>query len=107
MNKYNNKKTFVDGICFDSKGEAQRYSELLLLQKAKEISDLKCQVKFEIIPKNGKEQAAYYIADFYYIENGKEIVEDYKSKVTKTPAYILKRKLFKLHYPDYVFKEVY
>lgn len=36
--KYNNKKVTVDGIVFDSKREASRYSELIMLQRAGEIS---------------------------------------------------------------------
>ena len=32
--KYNNKKTEVDNIKFDSKKESQRYMELSMLQKA-------------------------------------------------------------------------
>jgi len=34
MSKYNNVKTVIDGITFDSKKEAQRYQDLLLLQLA-------------------------------------------------------------------------
>ena len=39
-NKYNAVKTVVDGITFDSKKEARRYSELLLLEKAGEIANI-------------------------------------------------------------------
>ena len=38
MNKYHNRKVAIDGILFDSKKEAGRYQELLLLQQAGEIS---------------------------------------------------------------------
>lgn len=37
-NKYNNHKTIVDGIKFDSIREAERYQELKLLETAGEIS---------------------------------------------------------------------
>ena len=102
--KYRSKKTTLDGIQFDSKKEAQRYAELLLLQKGGIISDLKLQVKFEIIPKQKDERAAHYIADFVYQENGKTVAED--TKGYKTKEYILKRKLFKYNYPDINFKEL-
>ncbi len=46
MNKYRNRKTVVDNIKFDSVLEANRYRELMLLQRAKEISNLKLQVPF-------------------------------------------------------------
>ena len=38
--KYNARKTVVDGIKFDSKKEAARYSELKLMEKAGEIYNL-------------------------------------------------------------------
>lgn len=66
MAKYGNKKVKYNGIVFDSKKEALRYKELLLLERAKEIFDLQLQVKFELLPSqkeqyivciNGKERA--------------------------------------------------
>lgn len=45
--KYGNSKTY-DG--FDSKKEARRYQELLIMERAGKISDLKRQVKFILIP---------------------------------------------------------
>lgn len=94
--KYRNKKVVVDGIEFDSKKEARRYSELLLLERAGAIQDLKSQVKFELIPSqryDGKviERPCHYIADFTYQENGFLVVED--TKGLKTKDYIIKRKL--------------
>ena len=51
MNKYYNQKTYTsDGILHASQKEAQRWSELKLLQRAGEISDLKRQVEYELIP---------------------------------------------------------
>lgn len=50
MSKYNSKKTVVDGQKFDSKKEARRYQELLLLEKAGAIKNLSRQVKFVLIP---------------------------------------------------------
>ena len=48
--KYNNRKIEVDGMVFDSKKEASRYEELLLLQKAGAISGLRRQVRYVLIP---------------------------------------------------------
>ena len=109
-NKYKAIKTVVNGIEFDSRKEARRYQELLLMQKAGVIKKLDMQVKFVLIPaqyditvrygKNGKrlkdkkkllEKECSYIADFVYEENGKQIVED--TKGVKTKDYIIKRKL--------------
>jgi hypothetical protein len=96
MNKYHNKKVRYNGIAFDSKKEARRYSELLLLERAGVITDLQMQVPFVLIPSqriNGKvaERECKYIADFVYTENEKKVVED--TKGMKTKDYIIKRKL--------------
>lgn len=113
MNKYHSKKITRNGITYDSKKEARRHAELLLLQRAGKISDLQTQVKFELIPaqyesfprysdktgkrlKDGKrciEQSVNYFADFVYLDKatGKKIVED--TKGMRTEKYIIKRKL--------------
>ena len=105
--KYNNHKVTVDGEVFDSKKEAQRYRELLLLEKAGAISGLQRQVKFILIPaqreadiigprggiKKGRtiEKECSYVADFVYQEDGRVVVED--TKGFKTTEYVIKRKL--------------
>lgn len=96
VSKYHNKKITVGGDTFDSTKEYSRYCELKLLERAGVISDLKRQVRFEVIPKqekNGRtiERAATYIADFVYTEDGKMVVEDCKGM--RTDVYKLKRKL--------------
>ena len=94
MSKYHNTKTTLDGITFDSKKEATRYAELMLLQRSGLIQNLRLQVPFELIPKQAGERAVRYIADFVYDENGETVVEDTKSEITRAnPTYILKRKL--------------
>jgi len=50
MSKYNSRKIERDGMVFDSVKEYRRYTELSLLEKAGEISDLQRQVKFRLIP---------------------------------------------------------
>lgn len=106
MNKYRNIKTVIDGIRFDSKREAERYSELKLMEKANMISGLQLQPVFELQAKfkhNGKtERAITYIADFQYVQNGKTVVEDVKGM--KTDVFNIKRKLFLYKYPDIDFR---
>ena len=104
MNKYRNQKTPLYGIPFDSKKEAWRYAELLDKYNRGEISDLRLQVPFELIPKQKGERTVVYIADFVYVMDGKTVVEDVKG--CKTKDYVIKRKLFKLRYPEFVFCEV-
>lgn len=101
MSKYKSKKTVVNGIVFDSRREANRYSELLLLERAGVIKNLELQKSFELIPSqkiNGKvvERPCKYIADFVYEENGKTVVED--TKGMRTDKYIIKRKLMLYKY---------
>jgi len=86
---------------YASKKEYYRSNELKLLQRAGEISDLKEQVEYLLLPAqyeiiNGKkkciEQSVKYIADFQYIDKkGNLVVED--TKGFRTQAYIIKRKL--------------
>ena len=126
MNKYGNKKITIDGEVFDSKREYYRYMDLKLLLLCGAISDLRRQVKYELIPvqrekstrvyKKGRkkgqpiegkiiEKAVNYVADFVYIDTatGKEVVEDAKGMRTKD--YILKRKML-LYFHGIKIKEV-
>ena len=96
MNKYKNQRIIDGGEVFDSQKEYIRYRELLLLQRAGHITDLKRQMPFVLVPVqkiDGKivERACSYIADFVYQENGKTVVED--TKGVRTKDYIIKRKL--------------
>ena len=99
--KYHNKITYVDGIPFDSQKEAQRYSELKLLERAGEITDLELQPVFILEEgiKKGKRKIRdiTYIADFRYkdLKTGKTVVEDIKG--FKTKDFRIKQKLFDLH----------
>lgn len=69
---------------FDSKREARRHGELLLLLRAKEIDCLERQVKFELAPsvkiagEKRARPALRFTADFRYVENGQTVVEDCK-----------------------------
>ena len=107
--KYRNNKIVFDNATFDSMKEYRRYLDLLSLQMAGEIKDLRRQVKYILIPaqrepdtigkrggvKKGKllEREVAYFADFVYINtgSGEEIVED--TKGIRTTEYILKRKM--------------
>lgn len=99
--KYRNKKVVLDGIRFDSKREAERYSYLKVLERVGEIEKLELQKKFVLVPaqrnKAGKvtERAITYRADFYYFDKrqGKWVVED--AKGVKTDVYKMKKKLMR------------
>lgn len=111
MSKYNSEKITVDGETFHSKKESRRWKELLLLENAGKIHDLRRQVPFVLIPaqyetyqrcseKTGKrlkdvkrciEHGCVYVADFVYYIGDEIIVED--TKGVRTADYIIKRKL--------------
>lgn len=92
--KYLNKKTEIDGIVFDSQKEAFFY---LKYRNDKNITDLKCQIPFNIVINNKK--ICKYIADFTYIKDGKMHVIDIKSDYTvKLPVFRLKKKLVEALY---------
>ena len=125
-NKYKAVKTTIDGITFDSKREAKRYTELKLLEKAGHITHLELQPEYQITINGAK--ICKYKADFRYftvrqenreqytnskgewqtptITGDKEgqIVED--TKGFKTPIYRLKKKLVEACYPGTQIKEV-
>ena len=92
--KYGNRKAKARGKVFDSTMERSRYYTLSMLEKAGEISDLRMQVPYELIPAIYETQevqlktktkqvqklvqrATYYVADFVYKDaEGNEVVED-------------------------------
>lgn len=98
--KYHAKRTSVDGIVFDSKREADRYLVLKSMEKDGTIEDLRRQVRYELIPAfdvGGKHyRPVFYVADFVYVEDGKEVVEDVKGM--RTDVYRIKSKLFARRY---------
>lgn len=102
--KYGNKRQKVDGIIFDSNKELLRYHQLMVLERIGEISDLKRQVSFELVPAmrlHGEKkikEALCYVADFTYVNNktGNLIIEDVKSTATsKDKMFRLKKHLMK------------
>jgi hypothetical protein len=106
--KYGNKKVCLDGYEFDSQKEANRYCELKLLVRVGEITDLKVHPEYVVWEgaRCGRRQRRVIklVPDFEYIENGQKIVEDVKTKPTKTRAFMLKLKLFREKYPDIEFR---
>lgn len=106
--KVPHERIVVNGIEFDSKAEHDRYLELLVMERAGIISGLECHPRWEIIPAQkvpGRHgfKAAHYTADFKYVRDGVEHVEDVKSTYTREDkAYILRRKLMHMVHGIYV-----
>jgi len=101
MNKYGAMKTEVAGITFDSKAEARRYGQLIMLERAGHIAGLTRQVPFVLAPSVKFEDAKKakpalrYMADFMYsdVGTGKIVVEDVKGVIT--PLFRVKQHLMK------------
>ena len=95
---------------FDSQKEARRYDELATLERAGKIRDLRMQVDFTLQEaytdgEGRRVRAIRYRADFTYVRvketigeytfRDQLVVEDVKSRATRTKEYIMKRKLMK------------
>ena len=72
--KYKNNRVTVDGITFDSAGEARRWAELQLLQRAGKIGGLMRQHTLPLSVKGAKICAIR--PDFRYTENDRVVYED-------------------------------
>jgi len=102
-NKYQARAVRVDGILFDSQREAARYQELKLLVAAGLIGELEVHPGFPLqvmaLSEPGPPWTIHTVgmfhADFRYrnLRTDAVIVEDVKSKPTKTEAYKLRKKI--------------
>lgn len=96
-NKYNAKKTVIDGITFDSKAESNYYAMLKIREKAGEISNIELQKPYLLLADNDV-LVATYKADFAfhdYIENRYRVID---VKGFDTPLSRHKRKHVKAQY---------
>ncbi|MGO4304214.1 DUF1064 domain-containing protein [Cupriavidus sp. RAF12] len=96
--KYGNQRVTWNGQTFDSRREMERYSHLLLLERAGHIQQLERQVVFVLSPAvviaGRKRPALRYVADFVYRDAaGNQVTEDAKGAVTD--VYRVKRHLMK------------
>jgi len=90
--KYRNKRKTVDKIKFDSVKEANRYCELINLQRAGEVSHFFRQVIFDL-----GEGIIYKLDFMVFWTDGHISYEDVKG--FKTDVYKLKKKLVEGRYP--------
>lgn len=94
--KYRNRVTETEDGRFDSEAEYRHWCHLKIRQRVGEITDLRRQVVFELIPaqkrpSGGSERACNYIADFVYQEDGRTVTADVKG--ASTDVWIMKRKM--------------
>lgn len=98
--KYRSIKEWVDGICFDSKKEAEFYRTLKLLLRVGEIKGFCRQARFIITDGTDKEnRAVEYVTDFivFYKDGTYRIID---TKGIQTKEFKLKMKAFKEKYPE-------
>lgn len=106
--KYNATKKMVDGILFDSAGEARAFQVLRSWAVAGAITGLELQPRF-LLQERFRDSAGKahrqieYRADFRFLRDGKPVVVDYKG--VRTPTYGVKIKLFLARYPELAFEE--
>ena len=104
-NKFNAKKQIYKGMKFDSKKELTRYLVLEQMEKNNYISELELHPTIPLIVNGIK--IGRYTADFKYKNNnGEVIIEDVKSKITKTRDYILRKKILATYRPPIYIKEI-
>lgn len=103
--KYNNKKTWIDGICFDSKKEGDYYIQLKLLLRAKAIKGLCRQPEFILVEGDEKDRAITYKADFivFHTDGTTEIID---VKGFESDQWLRTFKQFRLKYPELKLKIV-
>ena len=95
--KFDAVQTFEHGWRFDSKAEARRYGDLLMLGRAGKLDNLELQPSFPLVV-NGI-RVGTYRADFAYrdlVGGGELVVEDVKG--FRTPVYKLKKRLVEALY---------
>jgi hypothetical protein len=106
--KYHNKHTWVDGLCFDSQMEADRYGQLKMLLRAGTIKGFCRQPEFVLMEGNEEQRAITYKADFIVFNlDGSVTVED--TKGYESEQWKRTYKMFKAKYPNIeisVLKEV-
>lgn len=110
--KFNAVKTTVDGITFDSKREAARWSELRLLMRAGEVVGIQTQPRYELWacwPQGEAQSVGHYTADFeVQYANGEIVVEDVKSPATaKRADYRLRKRLFEICHAPLTVTEIH
>lgn len=82
---------------FDSKLEARRYGELVLLEAAGEISGLLRQVPWPL--KVNDKLVCKWVVDFLYVaKDGTPVLEDVKGMITRDAS--IKIKLARALYPN-------
>jgi hypothetical protein len=96
--KYGNKKCELDGFTFDSRKEMRRYVKLKAALEAGVITQLEVHPLYRLSVVGVGIEVFRYTPDFRYRRDGQLVVEDVKSKPTKTEAYGMRKRLMRALY---------
>lgn len=104
MSKYNAIRTeCAHGHLHASKMEAGRCDELHVLQDCGALTRLEQQPEFPVYIND--KFICTYRADFAWFTGDCRIIEDVKSPATRTPVFVLKKKLVEAYHPGTVITE--
>jgi hypothetical protein len=103
QHKYHAQPVTIDGHRFDSTLEARHFQALKIAAEKGWISDLELQPQFVLqeklrLPSGKIQRAIVFKGDFRFKRDGLDICVD--SKGFETPMFKIKRKLFRVKYPD-------
>ena len=110
--KYNNRKTIIDDVIFDSISEAQHYVDLKQLKVEGKIQDFDLQPEIELQPgfiyKGKKFRPIKYVGDFRIFKNdGSIVIQDVKgTRGYQTDVFKLKMKMLLFKFPNINFEIV-
>lgn len=98
--QFNNRKTVVGGVTYDSIKEANYAGQLLLAKRGGLIKDFTPKPTFVLLGLDGT-KVCKMIPDFLVtLPDGSEEAHEVKSKPSKTPVWRLKKKLFESQFKD-------
>jgi len=99
MNKYHVSKIAVRGIVYDSRAEANRHLDLLLLEKAGQIEALHYHALRFALGKSDKGRMISYTPDFTYIQDGVLIAEEVKG--VRVRDWPVRAAMFQNQFPEW------
>lgn len=102
--KYHVNETTLNGIKYDSKAEASRHRDLMLLERAGKIEALHYHGLRFFLGRSDKNRPITYTPDFNYIEDGILVAEEVKGyRVRDFPVRVA---LFKKMFPEWLLKVI-
>jgi len=99
--KYGNKSCSCNlNHIHDSRFEARHCNHLGLLKRAGEISEFISQKRFDLHGTDGKKVASHFVDFLLMYEDGREEINECKSRGTVTAVWRLKKALTEHEYPN-------